>query len=48
MLRPIDLSMSTQRGMSSQSTKVTATPVAPARPVRPMRWVYVSGSSGQS
>jgi hypothetical protein len=39
MFSPIDLSMRTQRGMSSQSTNVTATPVAPARPVRPIRWV---------
>ena len=36
---PRVLSMIRQRGMSSQSTKVTATPVAPARPVRPIRWV---------
>ena len=37
--RPRVLSMIRQRGMSSQSTNVTATPVAPARPVRPMRCV---------
>ena len=38
-VEPRDLSISRQRGMSSQSTNVTATPVAPARPVRPIRCV---------
>ena len=37
MPRSSALLISSQRGMSSQSTNVTAMPVAPARPVRPMR-----------
>ncbi len=37
MPRPSALSMSVQRGMSSQSTNVTAVPLLPARPVRPVR-----------
>ena len=38
MSSPSALSISCHRGMSSQSTRVTAMPVRPARPVRPMRW----------
>ncbi|CNV66683.1 Uncharacterised protein [Mycobacterium tuberculosis] len=44
--RPSAWSIMLQRGSSSQSTRVTATPVRPARPVRPMRWTYIFSSSG--
>ncbi|CPU67935.1 Uncharacterised protein [Mycobacteroides abscessus] len=46
MPRSRALSMSDQRGMSSQSTNVTAVPLLPARPVRPVRCRYVFSSSG--
>lgn len=36
------------RGTSASATRLMARPDSPARPVRPIRWIYTSGSRGNS